>query len=91
MLKMLAEAGWTHKISLTAIGASVTNYVADSALWFDSNILKLSAAATFLLTVTMTVDFICGLIRKNSAGKREAIIQELTIEKMRRELSDDDN
>lgn len=86
MIKVLAEIGWTHKISFTAIGATITNSLADSISWANANMLSMSAAATFFLTITMIVSYICDQIRKNRSSKIELAKQELEIEKLRREL-----
>lgn len=74
-------------MTATAISLSVTTFFADAWLWFDSNLVKLSAAASFVLLILMVIGHFCDIIRKNRAAKIDLIEQELRIEKLRQDIN----
>lgn len=86
MLKALEKVGLTDKFSLGAIGSGATNTVLSAGGWVGEHMLTISAAATFMLTITMIFTHFLREIRENKQHQIDTIKKELEIEKLRNEL-----
>lgn len=88
LIETISHLVMSQKMTATAISVSVTTLFADAWLWFDSNLVKLSAAASFILLILMIIGRYCEIVRSNRAAKIDQIEQELRIEKLRRETQE---
>ncbi|MET0356198.1 MAG: hypothetical protein ABW044_05430 [Cellvibrio sp.] len=86
MLKVVEEIGLVNKISLTTIVATAGNTIGSWIGWINENMVHMSAAASFILTIVLILTYILNEIRKNRSHSIETKKQELEIEKLRREL-----
>jgi hypothetical protein len=86
MLKEVGELGVANKISLTTIGISIGNSFSAWVGWFSENLVQMSAAATFILTIVMIFSYILGEIRKNRSSSIETRKSELEIERQKLEV-----
>lgn len=59
-----------------ATGSPLLAWMASLWGWMDINMVKLSAAAAFVLTVVMIVSHICSTIRQNREHKLNILLME---------------
>jgi hypothetical protein len=90
MKNELIDLAVSYKAGGIVIGSAVTSWLADTWFWLDTNMLRLSAIAAFILTIVMIFAHICTQIRQNRESKIKAVRDELEIEILRRKLKDDD-
>ncbi len=88
MLKIAGEIGLENRVSIAIILATISNTAASATEWINENMVSMSAAATFILTITMIFSYVLGEMRKNRSHRIETIKQELEIEKLRFELEE---
>lgn len=61
--------------AITASG-SLATWAASMWGWIDSNMVKMSAAASFVLIIVMIVSHICSTIRQNRESKLNILIMQ---------------
>jgi F0F1-type ATP synthase membrane subunit b/b' len=86
MLKDAEQIGITNKATIAALLATFGNSIASTITWVNENLLSMSQAAAFVLTIVLIFKYIIESIRSSRSSRIEDIKKELEIEKLRREI-----
>lgn len=78
-----------EKVAATVASTTLGAWLLDKWHLVSAELPDVSAAAALILIVVMIISHTCDTVRKNSEHKRKAILDELLIEKQRRELERD--
>lgn len=91
MRENLVEIAMSQKVGAITAASSILTWAASVWGWVDVNMIKLSSAAAFVLTIVLIIAHICATLRQNREHKSEMRKRELEIELLKRQLGEEND